>query len=173
MIRLRPFKKSDIPCLLEWLSDRRKFYMWSAGKFEFPLTLQQLTDYYERYEQDEHAWMFTALDREGNVTGHFSMRMADYEKESIHMGFIVLGPNQRGKGNGKEMVSLALQYAFGILRVSRVTLHVFDVNPAACSCYKSVGFTVEFYKENAFAYQEENGNVESWGLYGMAAVPPE
>ena len=39
MIRLRPWKKQDFEELLGWFSDEESFYKWSAGKFEWPLTM--------------------------------------------------------------------------------------------------------------------------------------
>lgn len=49
------------------------------------------------------------------------------------------------------MLQHALRYAFDILRVDKVTLGVFENNPAAYRCYTSVGFkdvtsdTPEYY----------------------------
>ncbi|MDE6714787.1 MAG: EAL domain-containing protein, partial [Lachnospiraceae bacterium] len=41
---------------------------------------------------------------------------------------------------GKEMLSLALRYAFEILRVTKVSLNVFENNESAYFCYKALGF---------------------------------
>lgn len=163
MIRIRPFKISDADYLINWVGDRRKFTMWSADKFKYPLTKEQIEEYMNKYEQDEHGWIFTALDKAGKPVGHFLMRMADYQNESVHLGFIIVDSEIRGKGYGREMVSLAVKYAFVILKVRRVTLGVFANNPAAHNCYKSVGFLEEKYEEEAFTYQDEK-----WGLYDMA-----
>jgi RimJ/RimL family protein N-acetyltransferase len=163
MIRLRPFKISDAEYLINWVGEERQFTMWSAGKFEYPLTKEQLIKYKEIYENDEHGWIFTALDEIGKPVGHFIMRMVDYQKQSVHLGFIIVNPEIRGKGYGKEMVSLGVKYAFEILKVKRVTLKVFENNPAAHSCYKSIGLSDEKYHEGLFTYKDEK-----WGLYDMA-----
>lgn len=165
MIRLRPYKLSDAKYLLEWFHEEEEFMKWSAGKFQYPLTMEQLEEYYHNYEQDEKGWIMVALNEEGTPVGHFLMRMADYEKNSIHMGFIVVNSKLRGHGYGKQMLSQALKYAFEILNVKRVTLGVYDNNPSAHSCYKAVGFMDENYKENFFPYKDEK-----WGLYEMAAT---
>ena len=48
------------------------------------------------------------------------------------------------KGTGgdyeKEMIWLALQYAFDILRAEKVTIGVFENNMPAYHCYKAAGF---------------------------------
>ena len=43
-------------------------------------------------------------------------------------------------GYGKEMLKLAIKYAFDILKVEKITLGVFENNESAYYCYKSVGF---------------------------------
>lgn len=163
MLRIRPFKISDAPYIVNWFNDERVFKMWSADKFNYPLTIEELANYMQLYEQDEFGWIFVALDEKGIPVGHFLVRMADYKKESVHLGFIVVDPEIRGKGYGVEMVKLAVKYAFEMLKVKRVTLGVFDVNPGAEACYKKVGFVTETYHKDIFTY----GN-EKWGIFNMA-----
>jgi RimJ/RimL family protein N-acetyltransferase len=90
------------------------------------------------------------------------MRSADYKSQSIHFGFIIVNPKVRGKGYGKEMVGLAVKYAFEILKVKKATLAVFSGNPAAHGCYKAVGFTDVKFREDSFDYKDEK-----WSLYDM------
>lgn len=163
MIRLRPYKKSDAQYLIQWFSNEYEFQKWSAQKFEYPLTTEQLDRFYNSCEEDEHVWSMTALDENGIVTGHIFMRKANYERNSIHFGFIIIDPKQRGKGYGKEMLSTALSYAFDILGVKKVTLGVFDNNPAAHKCYQSCGFRDVEYNEKYISFQGED-----WGIYDMA-----
>ncbi|PHV70015.1 GNAT family N-acetyltransferase [Sporanaerobium hydrogeniformans] len=163
MLRLRPFKMSDATYLANWIQDERSFNMWSANKLKYPLSEEQIKGYKEMYEIDEFGWIFTALNEKGTPVGHFLMRMADYKKESVHFGFIIVDPSLRGKGYGVEMVSLGVHYAFEILKVRRVTLGVFDTNPAAEACYKKVGFVTETYNKGVFNYKDEK-----WGIFNMA-----
>ncbi len=163
MLRLRPYKKCDAKYLLNWINDEKLFSMWSANKFQYPLTEAQLEKYREKFENDENGWIITAIDEKGISVGHFFMTGADYLKGSIHMGFIVVDPKIRGKGYGKEMLELAIKYAFEILRVARITLSVYDTNPSAHNCYKSVGFVDENYIEKNFPYKDE-----LWGTHYMA-----
>lgn len=165
MLRLRPFKLCDAPYLLQWFQDEKSFTMWSANKFTYPLTMEQLIEYKNRFDEDPNAWIFVALDEDGTPVGHFSMRNADYEKRSIHLGFIVVDTTYRGKGYGKEMVSLAIQYATEILKMTRVTIGVFANNEAAHNCYKSIGMIDEEFHPAFFDYKDEK-----WDLYDMAYI---
>ncbi len=165
MIRLRPWKKNDFKELLTWFSDEESFSKWSAGKFTWPLTMEQLLDYYERFEEDDRGWIFAALDEKGRLAGHLLMRKADYEKNSVHFGFIVVSPGMRGKGAGRAMVSQALTYAGEILGMERATLGVFENNPAARRCYEAAGFRAEGAAKDMFQYHGE-----PWTVVEMAAV---
>ena len=71
-------------------------------------------------------------------------------------------PKYRGKGYGREMILLAVKYAFEITNVQSVQLNVFPENERAKKCYESVGFTERKTDLNAFAYKDE-----SWGRCNM------
>ena len=49
-------------------------------------------------------------------------------------------PLIRGKGYGTQMLTLALTYAFTILKVEQVSLGVFEKNITAAHCYERLGF---------------------------------
>ena len=149
--------------MINWIKEERVFKMWCADKFNYPLTIEQLKAYKDECEQNELEWVLVALDEKGIPVGHFSMRRINYEKESVHLGFIVIDENKRGLGYGKEMVELAVKYAFELLKVKRVTLGVYDVNLTAKQCYEKVGFVTETYDEESFTYKDE-----TWGMFNMA-----
>lgn len=165
MLRLRPFKLCDAPYLLKWFQDEKSFMMWNVNRFTYPFTMEQIIDYKNSIDEDPNAWIFVALDENGTPVGHFFLRNADYEKQSIHLGLIVVDSTYRGKGYGKEMVSLAIQYATEILKMSRVTLSVFGNNEAAHNCYKSVGLIDEKFHPAYFEYK-----AEKWDLYDMVYI---
>lgn len=165
MLRLRPYKPGDAGYLTDWLKDERTVRLWRADRFSYPLTKDQLEQYWEDFLSDDHAWIFLAVDEKGKPCGHFSFRRVDYVKNSAHMGFIVVNPMERGKGYGREMVTLALRYAFDILKVDRVTLGVFTVNEAAHRCYLSVGF-----KDEELHRDYDCFNGETWDYLDMAAA---
>lgn len=165
MMRLRPYKPSDAKALLSWLKEERTVELWKADRFCWPLMMEQVEQYWNDFLEDSHAFLFTALDESGQPVGHFSFRNADYEKNCIHMGFIVVDPETRGKGYGRQMVFLALSYAFEILGMDKVTLGVFDCNEAAKRCYTSAGFKEINREHKRVQFYDEN-----WEYFYMAAV---
>jgi RimJ/RimL family protein N-acetyltransferase len=145
------------------MQEERALMLWGAGKFTWPLTQEQLLANQREYEQNEHAWIFTALDEAGAMVGQIAMRLADYEKNSVHLGLILIDSSRRGEGLGRSMVEQAVRYAREILGMQRVTVHVFAENPAAKACYERVGFRVEQEQKEALCFGEEK-----WTLYRMA-----
>ena len=87
----------------------------------------------------DNFYPMTAFDESG-VVGHLIMRFTDEEKQVLRFGFVIVDDAKRVKGYGKQMLLLAIKYAFDILRASKVTLGVFENNEAAYYCYKSAGF---------------------------------
>jgi len=71
MIRLRPYKESDAEYIINWFKDKMAFTQWCADKFIYPLTKEQLNDYYHNYEKEDNGWIMTALNEEGIPVGHF------------------------------------------------------------------------------------------------------
>ena len=72
--------------------------------------------------------------------GFFTLRRPEPEKDELRFGFVILDPALRGRGLGKEMLRLAMEYAVRELKASRITLGVFANNPSARACYEAVGF---------------------------------
>ena len=59
----------------------------------------------------------------------------------MRFGFVIVDPEKRGRGYGKAMLRLGLQYAFEIYGAEKASLGVFENNPSAYFCYKAAGFT--------------------------------
>ena len=81
----------------------------------------------------------TAFDESGPM-GHLILRFTDESKSTLRFGFVIVDDRKRGRGYGREMLSLALRFAFEILRVERVILGVFENNLAAYRCYRAACF---------------------------------
>lgn len=143
MLRLRPYKNCDAEYIVSWIKNEISLYQWSADQFgKYPITAEDIRQYYAGYADSDHLFAMIAFDESGAV-GHLLMRFLDEEKSILRFGFIIVDDSRRGKGYGREMLSLALKYAFEILKVKKVTLGVFENNPAAYRCYSSLGFREE------------------------------
>lgn len=137
MLRLRPYKKQDAETIISWIGDERMFRLWSGDRYnKFPITAEDMNQFYMECEEQGDFYEMTALDEMG-IVGHFTLRSVE---ENPYLCFVIIDPKKRGIGYGKEMLSLALRYAFEILRVAKVSLNVFENNESAYFCYKALGF---------------------------------
>lgn len=152
-MRLRPYKPCDGEMIAGWLTDEKTFAMWCAGRYEFPLTGDQINARYDQARNNPREFMMTALDESGTPVGYFLLRNADWEAKSIHIGFIVVDSTKRGMGYGKQMLALAKKYCFDILGMTRVTLGVFHINRRAMDCYESAGFRPYATEEETFVFR--------------------
>ncbi len=140
MIRLRPYKSCDAKYIVSWMKDEISFRKWCADRYEhYPITGEDMNQYYDQFKEDDILYQMTAFDETG-IVGHLTMRFTDEDKQILRFGFVIVDDNKRRKGYGKEMLSLALKYAFEILKVQKVTLGVFENNLPAIYCYQSVSF---------------------------------
>ena len=141
MLRLRPYKACDAQIITKWLKSEYAFRQWSADRYEkYPITPDDMNLYYDRDKNNENIWGMTAFDDTG-IIGHFTMRFPkDNNLEEIRLGFVIVDDKVRGKGYGREMLSLAIQYAFDFVKVKKISLGVFENNIAAIKCYESCGF---------------------------------
>lgn len=168
MLRLRPYKKCDADIIAGWIQDELTYQRWSAGAFgDYPLTAEKLHAYYAAQEDNCDFLPMTAIDESGAV-GHLFMRFTDAEKTKLRFGFIIVDDSKRGMHFGSEMLRLAIRYAFEILKVRRITLGVFENNPAARHCYQSVGFRLSDNQKGQ-SYRILN---EDWLILGMEIENP-
>lgn len=141
MIRLRPYKACDAQEIITWLDNEYAFRQWSADRYDhYPITSDDMNRYYEQDQFRDNIWGMTAFDGNG-IVGHFIMRFPKENSfDEIRLGFVIVDYHKRGKGYGKEMLSLAIRYAFDFIKASKISLGVFENNEVARKCYEACGF---------------------------------
>ena len=160
MLGLRPYKSCDAKTIVTWCKDEVTFRKWTSDRYDtFPITEDDMNRKYLDFNGDcaepDNFYPMTAFDESG-IVGHLIMRFTDKEKKTLRFGFVIVDDSKRGKGYGKEMICLALKYAFEIFKAERVTIGVFENNPSAYYCYKSAGFTdVELDEPEYFSVMGE------------------
>lgn len=144
MLRLRPYKPCDAETILRWIQDEDAFRKWSTDRYpHYPIAAADMNYKYIDCNGDcvepDNFYPMTAFDDSGTV-GHLIMRFTNDEKSILRFGFVIVDDSKRGLGYGKQMLKLALAFAFDILKVQKVTLGVLENNPGAYHCYKAAGF---------------------------------
>lgn len=139
---LRAYKKDDSAVICKWLRTEEELYRWSADRFnKFPLLENDIDDNYSLQIKSGRFIPLTAVDENEKPIGHFIIR---YPKEdddsSVRFGFVIVDPEARGKGYGKEMLRLGIKYVRENMNAKRIDLGVFENNNSAKHCYEAVGF---------------------------------
>jgi len=135
---LRPFNINDAPTILSWCKDKQAFRRWSADRYQHYPALPE--DMMKQYEGD-NLYPLTAVVGE-EIVGHILLRYPSEDKAIVRFGFVIVDDSKRGKGYGKQMLHLAIDYAQRKLGARKISLGVFCDNLSAIECYKSVGFRI-------------------------------
>ncbi len=162
VMRIRPYIDSkDFDELKNWITEERAHAMWCANLINYPIEKENfkkiMLEAAERFGDSP----YVATSQDGQLMGFFCYS-ANMDTNEGMLKFVMMNPEYRGKGYGKEMLKLALKYAFDITNVQTVQLNVFPENEQAKKCYESIGFKERKTDVNAFTYKDE-----SWGRCNM------
>lgn len=161
-MRLRPFIPStDFDIIKNWITDERTHAMWCANRFNYPLERSNFTGIISIHAEKKGDAPFVATTDDGKVVGFFCYALNIAENEGM-LKFVMVDPKYRGKGVAREMLALALKYAFEITKADSVQLYVFSENIRAVKCYSNVGFTERHTDREAFRFGSEY-----WGRCNM------
>ncbi len=140
---LRDFKKEDAQIIAGWLQSEEELYKWSADRFnKYPLSGNDINENYTPQLETRRFYPLTAVDDNGDVLGHFIIRYPKNDDDnSVRFGFVIVDPALRGKGYGKELLKLGIEYVKEKMNATRIDLGVFENNEGARHCYEAVGFT--------------------------------
>ena len=161
-MRLRPFILSaDFDYIKNWITDERTHAMWSANHAPYPLEKTAFADFLDFIYPKYGDCPFVAAADDGTIVGFICCSINPESNEAM-LAFVMIDPAQRGKGYGREMVRLAAEYCFSMLKADAVQLNVFTSNERARKCYESAGFTERLTTPEAFPFGDEK-----WGRCNM------
>ena len=158
MIKLQKFNKSDCKQLISWVPDDSFLLQWAGPLYTFPLNESQLAETIKQTEGEHPTFfLFKAVDMASHTTiGHIELINIDYEQGRGHIARVLVGSKaHRGKGYGRILMNLIVEFAFKKLGLETLTLGVFDFNQAAISCYQNIGFKPLEYRKNASKFKNE------------------
>ena len=123
---LRNYIKEDAAIICKWLRTEEELYRWSADRFnKFPLLETDINNNYMPQIETRRFIPLTAVDEKENLLGHFIIRYPREDVDStVRFGFVILNPDLRGIGYGKEMLRLGIEYVKDNLSAKRIDLGV-------------------------------------------------
>ena len=161
-MRIRPYiEANDYEYLEKWIDNEKIHALWCANLMPHPITKENFNILLEKNAAEWADSAYVATEDNGRVIGFFCYSINVDNNEGF-LKFVIVDNKERGKGYGKEMLQLALQYAFHITGADLVQLNVFDNNLAAKHCYEKVGFVERNVTKDAFVF-----NGESWSRCNM------
>lgn len=166
-MRLRPYIKSqDFQHIAGWIDNERSHMLWCANNFPYPVTAEAFHSFVEKTMDAWSVCPFVATDDGGKPMGFFRYAV-NAESNTGFLASVIVDSALRGTGCGREVVQMALRYAFAFTGAEVVRLNVFAENESAKRCYERVGFAVRSVTRDAFAY-----GGESWSMCHMTISKP-
>ena len=154
-MRIRPYiPNKDYEYVSKWIDNERTLAFWCANRFSYPITQQSFHNFLEKNAIDWTDSAYVATENNGQIVGFFCYSVNTTDNIGF-LKFVIVDKTKRGKGYGKEMLNLALQYAFQITSAKAVQLNVFSENVLAKQCNEKVGFAERKIDKDVFSYKDE------------------
>lgn len=167
-MRIRPYMETkDYESVERWIDNEKTHVLWCAGLIPYPLTRQDFHDLLRRNAEEWTDCAYVATETDGTPVGFFCYSVNTENNEGF-LKLVVVDPEKRGRGYGRQMLELALQYAFRITGAELVQINVFSENHAARRCYERIGFTQRAVTERVLSYQGE-----TWDRYHLVIRSPQ
>jgi RimJ/RimL family protein N-acetyltransferase len=164
-ISITNLNKNDLPEILKWAEDERTLLQWCGPVFDFPLTIEQLDDYFSESQNPEPGRLiFKAVEENGRLAGMCELGAVDRKNEICSLCRIFVDKSFRGRGIAEFMISKVLDIGFYELNLSRIELNVYTYNTPAFKCYEKLGFQREGLKRKVTKYKNEYWDGYIYGL---------
>lgn len=140
-VYLRPYIESDLDLVIFGKNDphvRETLHLFS------PMTHEQVALEMKSWCNTKETTLFTICDHDTDEpVGQTAFVRIDLVSRAAVFYIAIYDPQFWGKGYAKEATNLMLQYAFDILNLNRVQLHVSTENIPAIKIYKDAGYSIE------------------------------
>src|SRR6187455_2083008 len=97
-IKILPMYETDLPVVLNWAEDEKTLIQWCGPVFDYPLTIEQLHDYFsESTKPNPQRYIFKALVN-GKMAGMSELGAVNLKNETGSLCRIFVEKPSRGKG---------------------------------------------------------------------------
>ncbi len=140
-VYLRPFIDEDVDLLFEGLNDETV----RETLFTFrPKTKHELLEEYRKDSSNQNTVLFTICElSSGKAVGITAFYRVDYVSRAAVFFIAIYDTSKWNSGYGTQATRLMIKYAFDVLNLNRIQLHVALENTKAVEIYKKCGFVVE------------------------------
>ena len=150
---LRPFAIEDLDQINLWRGDKDLRLM--SLMHPYPVSMEQDRDWLEYVTKDisnKNIYLAAERNKDKEMIGYFQLRDINLIHKHAFLGIIIGNTSDRGKGYGKEMMKLGLDYGFKMLGLEKISLEVLETNERAIKLYETIGFKQEGKFNNHFFF---------------------
>lgn len=142
-VRLTAVTADDLPTMVVWWADADFLRLYDSSP-AWPQSVAQLAKRLEDSEQGKTNFLLGIRPlHEDKLLGMVELDGIIWPHGTSAVSIAIGEQAERGKGYGREAMSLILDFAFRELNLHRVFLTVFSYNTAAMAMYEKLGFTHE------------------------------
>lgn len=140
-IRIDALREDDFAALDGFFRRPEDLYFYVPTPV-FPRTAAQLHKNMADWNDCRHNFTF-AIRNAGQLAGLVHLDDVDMVNGSAEIGIAITEPAARGQGLAAEAIRLMLAYAFGELRLQRITARIIDGNEPSIKLFTGIGFVHE------------------------------
>ena len=131
-LRFRPAKSADLPIVISWLRNAVDCRRWAGTGVSFPPTTASLIREISFTPDNSFS-----LDEKDTLVG-FGQLIRKTEQR-LHTSRVIVNSQRRGNGLGRNLCRALIERTLE-LGYPRISLYVYQDNPAAFNLYQSLGF---------------------------------
>jgi RimJ/RimL family protein N-acetyltransferase len=140
-VYLRPLERADAPLLQTWINDQD--VIRNLLNFR-PMNLQGEEEFLDKVTRDPDLLILgIALRSDDRLIGNVVLHRIQSRDRQAGFGILIGEKAEWSRGYGTEATRLIVRYAFDVLNLNRVWLHVLEDNQRGQRAYEKVGFKVE------------------------------
>lgn len=142
-VRLREYRKGDIPLKLAYLNDPEIITNLTPD-VPYPMTLHEEEKWFESITSVSDTYKFAIETLADNkFIGGCNITGVDWKNSVATVGIFIGGSENRGKGYGSDAMKVLMDFIFMQMNINKIRLTVYSHNQSAIKCYKKCGFKVE------------------------------
>ena len=167
-IRLREYKREDVPIALQFVNDSEMKKLLSPG-IPYLYTLEDENKWYEGLSANNDTYNFAieTIDDQKYIGG-CGVNNVDWKNSIAVIGIFIGDKDYWSKGYGTDAMRVLVRFIFEQMNINKIKLNVYAFNERAVKCYEKCGF-----KKEAILRQEIFRNGKYHNEYIMSILKEE
>ncbi len=146
---LRPAERADLPLFVRWFADAETArHLAVRAPFSLAMEAKWFDGMVERQGKSDYHFV-ACLVADGRPIGTVGLHGLDLENGKAEFGISIGEKDEWNKGYGTEALHAICDFGFGVLRLERIHLDVYEGNARAIRSYEKAGFRHEGRRRRA------------------------